>query len=100
MPTDELSMRQRLVGVLLSAYLIVSFLSRTLVTAEEWESGTERLITIGADILVIAGLVTQRTRMPQVLFWLSLLAGVGLLAIRLTLTGWRTGHLIFEVPPR
>ena len=100
MPTGELPVRQRLIGIILSAYLIISFLSRTLITAEEWESSTDRILTIGLDIVVIAGLVTQSSRIPQVLFWVSLLAGIGLLAIRLTLTGWRTGHLMFEVPTR
>jgi hypothetical protein len=83
-----------------SAYLIGSFLWRTLTPAYEWEARLARITTIGLDILVIAGLLAVRKRMPHPLFWIALAAGIGLLAIRLTGNGWHTGHLDYTLAPR
>jgi hypothetical protein len=83
-----------------SAYLIGSFLWRTLTPAYEWEARLARITMIGLDVLVIVGLLAVRKRMPQPLFWIALVAGVGLLAIRLTHNGWHTGHLQYMLAPR
>lgn len=82
------------------AYLIGSFLWRTLTPAYEWELRSARITTIGLDILVIAGLLAVRRRMPQPLFWIALGCGIGLLAIRMTDNGWHTGHLEYTLAPR
>ena len=62
---------------------------------------TVQLMTIAADIGMVAGLVAMRARIAGPLFWMALVAGIGLFVIRTTSeSAWWTGHLMFEIPPR
>ena len=82
----------------LAIYLIGSFLWRVLIPAHEYLTSTANWLGIGVDLLAIAGLVGVRAGMPKALFWIALIAGLGLLAIRLTSTeSWWTGHLMYSV---
>ena len=83
----------------LAIYLIGSFLWRMLIPAHEYPGARRPILGIAVDVLVIAGLVGVRTGIPKALFWIALVAGVGLLAIRLnsTAASWWTGHLMYSV---
>jgi hypothetical protein len=89
-----------LCGFVLLSYAVGSLCWRVFTPASEWESSLARITTVGLDVLVIAGLIGIRRHVPKALFWIALVAGLGLLAIRVTETGWRTGHLTYELPPR
>ena len=50
------------------------------------------------DAGMIAGLIATRNRMPQWLFWIALVCGLGLFAIRFTSdAAWWTGHLRYAL---
>ena len=50
---------------------------------------------------LVVGLIGIRAQLPKPLFWLALVAGVGLFAIRLNSNAsWWTGHLVYFLPPR
>jgi hypothetical protein len=58
-------------------------------------------LDIAVDVLVMVGLIVIRAKVPKALFWVALIAGVGLFAIRLNSdASWWTGHLIYTIPPR
>jgi hypothetical protein len=85
----------------LSCYLIGIFLYRALLPAHEYSMRTEQLITAALDALCLIGLIGTRTRGPKTLFWVALIAGIGLFAIRMTDdAAWWTGHLRYSLPPR
>ena len=85
----------------LVAYLIGSFLWRVLTPAHEYRSRFTTYLDIAVDVLVIAGLIAIRASVPKPLFWIALVAGVGLLAIRLNgEASWWTGHLVYTLSPR
>ena len=85
----------------LSALLILTFLWRTLTTAHEYLSRTANLLEMGVDALCIAGLIGLRKAGPPALFWIALIAGLGLFAIRLNGdASWWTGHLTYSLAPR
>ena len=95
------SERGRTFPFLLACILIGLFAYRLLVPAEESPMRTVQLMTIAADIGMVAGLFVMRARIATPLFWIALAAGVGLFAIRATSdAAWWTGHLMFEIPPR
>ena len=82
----------------LAVYLIGSLLWRVLIPAHEYPGRTATYLEIAVDLLAIAGLVGVRVGVPKPLFWLALVAGIGLLAIRLNSTAsWWTGHLMYSV---
>ncbi|MBI2736865.1 MAG: hypothetical protein HYX38_10015 [Rhodospirillales bacterium] len=82
----------------LAVYLIGSLLWRVLIPAHEYPGSTATWLGIAVDVLAIAGLVGVRAGIPKALFWIALVAGIGLLAIRLTSTAsWWTGHLMYSV---
>ncbi len=77
----------------LAIYLIGSLLWRVLIPAHEYPGRTAVYLRLAVDVLVIAGLVGVRARNLKALFWIALVAGIGLLAIRLNSTAsWWTGH--------
>ncbi len=81
----------------LAIYLIGSLLWRVLIPAHEYP-GSTTYIQIAVDLLAIVGLVGIRAGVPKGLFWIALMAGIGLLAIRLNGTAsWWTGHLMYSV---
>jgi hypothetical protein len=97
--------------VFLAIILIGTFLWRALATAHEFPSPELRNMTIGLDLLCLVGLIGLQIQISRkrpavglglhVLFWIALLAGLGLFAIRLNGTkSWWTGHLNYELSPR
>jgi hypothetical protein len=91
----------RAVTWILPAYLIGNFLIRTLTAAHEYPMRTAQVLEMGIDALCIVGLFGIKKRMPAWLFWIALVAGVGLFAIRLNSdASWWTGHLMYSLSPR
>jgi len=98
----------------LAFYLVLIFLWRVFATANEYDSESMVFLSIGLDILCLVGLIAARAQIKratpgqsladgaQVLFIVALIAGIGLLAIRLNSNAsWWTGHLHYECcPPR
>jgi hypothetical protein len=93
--------RNKILGFLLPAYLIAIFLWRVLTPAHELPLRTEQMLEIGLDALVLIGLIGLRKQIAPALFWIALIAGLGLFAIRATGdTAWWSGHLMWSLPPR
>lgn len=83
------------------AYLIVSLLWRLLTPAHEYPGRFATYLDVTVDALMIVGLIAGRTNVPKALFWIALIAGVVLFAIRLNSpASWWTGHLVYTLPPR
>ncbi|MGD9768641.1 MAG: hypothetical protein AB7U62_13445 [Pseudolabrys sp.] len=83
---------------LLCAYLILTLLWRLFVPAHEYPSRHAMILDMVVDGAVILGLIGQRTKGPTALFWIAVIAGIGLFAIRLTSTAsWWTGHLMYSL---
>ncbi len=108
---DKPAATNRWLFLLLAIILIGTFLWRALATAHEFPSTGLRNMTIGLDILCLVGLIGLWIQISRkrpavglelhVLFWIALLAGLGLFAIRLNGTkSWWTGHLKYELSPR
>jgi hypothetical protein len=97
--------RTGLVFLVVAAVLIGTFLYRAVVPAHEYAMRDEQLLTMGIDLLLIIGLVgiQRKAQLPgtSVLFWIALVAGVGLFGIRLLGDDqWWTGHLVYYLEPR
>jgi hypothetical protein len=93
--------RHEILFFVVSLYLIGTFLWRVLVEAHEYAMRTEQMLTIGLDLLMVIGLFGIRAHGPKPLFWIAMVAGVGLLLIRFTSdAAWWTGHLMYSLPPR
>src|SRR5712664_1085245 len=87
---------RRALVLLIPIVLIGSFLWRVLIPAHEYAMRTEQVMTIVFDIGMLVGLISLKNSFPKPLFWIAVVAGVGLLAIRMTSNAsWWTGHLIF-----
>jgi hypothetical protein len=95
----------------LSIYLVASFIWRAVTTAHEFPSTNLRNLTIGLDLFCVIGLIFGGIQIfrdhesdwfgGKVLFWIALIAGLGLFLIRLNGTAsWWTGHLNYELSPR
>jgi hypothetical protein len=86
---------------LLPALLIGTFLWRTLTAAHEYPGRTATIMEMVIDAALIVGLFGLRARMPTWLFWVALICGIGLFAIRLNSdASWWTGHLNYYLLPR
>jgi hypothetical protein len=97
----------------ISVCLIADFLWCTLTAAHEYDSRELVYFSIGLDILMVVGLVATQMQifrtLPEerrpwiggtVVFFLALIAGLGLLAIRMNGdSSWWTGHLRYELLP-
>ncbi len=82
----------------LAVYLVGSLLWRVLIPAHEYPGSTATYIGIAVDVLAIVGLIGIRAGVPKALFWIALIAGIGLFAIRTNGTAsWWTGHLMYSV---
>jgi len=82
----------------LTVYLIGSFLWRVLIPAHEYAGTSTVYLGIAVDVLAIVGLIAIRAGIAKALFWIALVAGIGLLAIRLNGdASWWTGHLMYSV---
>jgi len=104
-PVPLSSNRNGVVFLVISVLLIGTFLYRTLVPAHEYAMRSDQLLTMGTDLLLIVGLVGVKGRAQMtggtILFWIALIAGIGLFAIRLLGDDqWWTGHLVYYLEPR
>jgi hypothetical protein len=96
------SNRNRVVFLVISALLIGSFLYRVVVPAHEYAVRSDQLLTMGLDLLAIVCLIglKRRLRGGSVLYWVALIAGIGLFGIRLLGDDqWWTGHLVYYIEP-
>ena len=85
----------------LSVIVILTFLWRTLTTAHEYPSRMVQVLDMGFDALCIVGLIGLRKAGPPALFWIALIADIGLFAIRLhSDASWWTGHWNYALRPR
>lgn len=89
-----------MIAMLLPWVLIGLFLRNFLTPAHELPLRTEQMLTMTFDCFVLVGLIALKDAMPKPLFWGALLAATGLFAPRLSSDGWRTGHLVYSLPPR
>jgi hypothetical protein len=88
-------------SIVLGCYLIGSFLWNVLTEAHEYPMRTEQVLTMTLNLFAVVGLFGVKAGMPKPLFWCSLVAGIGLFALRLTSdAAWWTGHLVYALPPR
>jgi cyanate permease len=93
--------RHAVVAVLLPCLLIGQFLWNVLTPAHESQMRSAQVMTMTVEALMLVGLFGLRASMPKPLFWITLVAGLGLFALRLTGDdGWWTGHLVYTLPSR
>ena len=89
------------VAYALAVYLIGSLLWRLLMPAHEYPGRFTTYLDMAVDALVMAGLFSARAKVPVALFWVAIIAGLGLFAIRLNSeASWWTGHRVYYLPPR
>lgn len=89
--------RSPVAGFGLACVLIAHFLYNFLVPAHEYPMRTEQMLTITFDLFMIIGLFCFRRVLWAPLFWIALLAGIGLFAFRLSEDGWWTGHFVYTI---
>ncbi|HEY0223540.1 MAG TPA: hypothetical protein VGC38_03420 [Pseudolabrys sp.] len=100
-PASSPSFFSRLPVLFLPAYLILNLLWRVFTPAHEYPMRPEQVLEMSIDALAIIGMFGVRRRMPAWVFWIAVVAGVGLFAIRLTSdASWWTGHVMYWLPPR
>ena len=104
-PPAATSNRNGVIFLVISALLIGSFLYRVVVPAHEYAVRSDQLLTMGIDLLLIIGLVGLKRQIKEsagvVLFWVALIAGIGLFGIRLLGDDqWWTGHLVYYLEAR
>src|SRR5436309_940615 len=89
------------IAIVLAIYLIGQFLWNVFVPAHEYAMRADQVMSVGLNLLAVVGMFGLKAKMPQPLFWAGLVAGIGLLALRLTSdAAWWTGHLFYSMPPR
>ncbi|MGN6459851.1 MAG: hypothetical protein ACTHLY_01475 [Pseudolabrys sp.] len=90
--------RSSLIFKLLCAYLILTFLWRAFVPAHEYPSRHAMILDMVVDGAAIVSLIGLRTKGPVALFWIAVIAGLCLFAIRFTSNAsWWTGHLMYSL---
>ena len=99
-PTPVAISRSPWIARVLPWVLILQFLWNLLTPAHEYPMRTEQVMTMTFDALMLAGLIGLKGAMPKPLFWIALVAGIGLFALRLSADGWWTGHFTYSLPPR
>ena len=109
-PAATTSGRDWAVFMILSIYLIGTFVYRAATPAHEYAMTDELFLTMGIDAAAAVGLVGMRLKLAKervlpvgeaVLFWVGLTAGLGLFLIRTTSdSAWWTGHLVYYLEPR
>ena len=88
----------RIYGWLISVLLIGNFLWRALATAHEYPSRASQVMEMTFDFLMFAGLFAVRKHIPAGVWWLALVAGVGLFVIRMhSDASWWTGHWNYSI---
>lgn len=109
-PTSSDATSTQTVFWLLSICMICTFLWRAFVPGGEYPRAPTRFITIAIDLLCVGILIRLKVQFPAmkksdkristgniVLFWIALMAGLGVLAIRLHGDdSWATGHFFEE----
>jgi hypothetical protein len=96
-----LSTRNRTLSFVLSCYLIATFLWRAFTPAHEYPMRSVQVMEIALDLLAVVGLIGLKANVPKPLFWVALIAGLALFAIRLNGdASWWTGHLMYSLRPR
>jgi hypothetical protein len=98
--TSAKASRTPAIAIMLPCLLIGQFLWNVLTPAHEFPMRTEQVITMTFDFLMLVGLFALKASMPKPLFWIALVAGIGLFALRLSADGWWTGHLVYSLSPR
>ena len=99
--TDGNSSRLSAVAILLPCLLIGHFLWKLLIPAHEYPARTVQVLVMTIDCFMLIGLIGLKESIPKPLFWIGLVAGIGLFALRLTGDdAWWTGHLVYSLPPR
>ena len=85
-------------ALLLAGYLIFEFLWRVLIPANEYPTRGYQIFTMLLDAACVGILIPLRARIPNWLFWIAVIAGIGLFAIRLNgNASWWTGHLVYTL---
>lgn len=93
--------RHQILFFVMSLYLIGTFLYCVLTPAHEFGAPAEEMLTVGLNLLMVIGLFGIRAQGPKPLFWIAMVAGIGLLLISFTSdSAWWTGHLMYSLPPR
>ncbi len=93
-------MREKL-PLIFAAALILMFGFRVFTPAHEYMMRPELYLNMALDTGILAGLIGTRKQMPLWLFWIALVCGLGLFAIRFTSdSAWWTGHLMYSLLPR
>lgn len=86
------------IAFILSCYLIGTFLWNVAVPAHVYPMRTLQMLTIGLNLLAVVGLFGLKPALPKPLFFAAVIAGLGLLALRITSDhGWWTGHLFYSL---
>lgn len=99
--TSGTTTHNAVVSLLLPCLLIGSFLWNVLTPAHEYQMRSDQMLTMALDFLGLLGVIGLRASIPQPLFWIALVAGTGLLALRLNGdAGWWTGHLVYSLSRR
>ena len=100
-PASKESAFNRAVPWLLSGLLIGNFLWRRLTAAHEYPGRSAQILEMAIDAACLIGLIGVRAKLPVWLFWIALIAGIGLFAIRLhSDASWWTGHWSYSLSPR
>jgi hypothetical protein len=90
--------KRGVLGLVVSCYLLAEFIWRVFTTAHEYPMRPEQVVSISLDLLAVIGLISIRASIPKPLFWLALIAGVALFAIRLhSDASWWTGHWSYSL---
>jgi len=109
-PTSSDAPRKQTLFWLLSIYMICTFLWRAFIPGDEYPRAPTRFITIAIDLLCVGILIRLKVKFSAakkqdkrlstggiVMFWIALMAGLGVLAIRLHGDdSWATGHFFEE----
>ena len=100
-PTSGTTSHNAVVSLLLPCLLIGHFLWNVLTPAHEYPMRSDQMLTMALDFLGLLGLIELKSSIPKPLFWIALVAGIGLFALRLNGdAGWWTGHLVYSLLPR
>ena len=93
--------RNTVAAVVIPCLLIGRFLWNVLTPAHEYPMRSVQVMTMTFEAAMLVVLFGLRASMPRPLFWIAVVAGIGLFALRLTGDdGWWTGHLVYFLPPR
>ena len=109
-PTSSDAPRKQALFWLLSIYMICTFLWRAFIPGGEYPRAPTRFLTIAIDLLCVGILIRLKVKFSArkkpdkrlstggiVMFWIALMAGLGVLAIRLHGDdSWATGHFFEE----